>query len=77
MDGRCQMVFAERGESCLNGETCISNYVCINGSCLCPDGELSKDGNCVTEDIEIKRYTSYQGKFPLAFNGSSPLLPLF
>uniref|UniRef100_A0A1I8F1E0 EB domain-containing protein n=1 Tax=Wuchereria bancrofti TaxID=6293 RepID=A0A1I8F1E0_WUCBA len=71
-EGRCQMVFAEPGESCFNGETCISNYVCINGSCLCPDGEVSKDGNCITEDTEIKKYTSYQGKFPLPFNSSSP-----
>lgn len=56
------MVFAEPGESCLNGETCISNYVCLNGLCLCPDGEISWDGNCVKEDIEIKKYITYQGK---------------
>ncbi|VBB27892.1 unnamed protein product [Acanthocheilonema viteae] len=58
MDDRCQMVFAEPGESCLNGETCISNYVCINGSCSCPDGEASRDGNCV----EIENYINYQAK---------------
>ncbi|VDO24176.1 unnamed protein product [Onchocerca flexuosa] len=60
--GRCQMVFAEAGESCLNGETCTSNYVCINGSCSCPDGEISRNGNCVTEDTEIKKYTRYQAE---------------
>ncbi|CAG9540104.1 unnamed protein product [Cercopithifilaria johnstoni] len=62
MDGRCQMIFAEPGESCLSGETCISNYVCINGSCLCPDDEVSWDGNCVKEDIKIKKYITYEAK---------------
>uniref|UniRef100_A0A0R3S2T1 EB domain-containing protein n=1 Tax=Elaeophora elaphi TaxID=1147741 RepID=A0A0R3S2T1_9BILA len=59
---RCQMIFAEPGESCLNGETCISNYVCINGSCLCLDGEVSRDGNCVQEDNEIRKYANNEGK---------------
>lgn len=70
------MVFAEPGESCLSGETCISNYVCINGSCLCPDGEVSRDGNCVKEDIEIKKHISYQGNSD-NFLSLSILLSLF
>ncbi|VDK69232.1 unnamed protein product [Litomosoides sigmodontis] len=75
MGDRCQMVFAEPGESCLNGETCISNYVCLNGSCLCPEGEVSWDGNCVKEDIEIKKHMSHQVQSLFTFPSETPKKP--